>query len=49
MKNEDDLECETTLISFLLNLFDVRLQMGTDLVNSILQTTFSAFHMFVFL
>lgn len=45
----DHLECETMLISFLLNLFDVRLQIGTDLINSILQTTFSAFHMFVFL
>jgi hypothetical protein len=42
------LECETTLISLLLIIFEIlRTQMGTELINNILQTTFSAFNMFV--
>ncbi len=42
------LECETTLISLLLISFEIlRTQMGTELINTILQTTFSAFNMLV--
>ncbi|CAF0787699.1 unnamed protein product [Adineta steineri] len=40
-----DTECETALISLLLIIFEIfRTQMGTDLINTILQTTFSAFN-----
>ncbi len=42
------LECETTLISLLLISFEIlRIQMGTELINTILQTTFSTFNMLV--
>ncbi|CAF1378603.1 unnamed protein product [Rotaria sordida] len=40
-----DTECETVLISLLLTCFEIlRTQMGTDLINTILQTTFSVFN-----
>ncbi|CAF0783628.1 unnamed protein product [Adineta steineri] len=40
-----DTECETALISLLLIIFEIfRTQMGTELINTILQTTFSAFN-----
>ncbi|CAF2571220.1 unnamed protein product [Rotaria sp. Silwood2] len=40
-----DTECETVLISLLLTCFEIlRTQMGTELINSILQTTFSVFN-----
>jgi hypothetical protein len=42
------LECETTVVSLLLIIFEIlRTQMGTELTSTILQTTFSAFNMFV--
>lgn len=40
-----DTECETALISLMLRIFEIlRTQMGNDLVNTILQTTFTAFN-----
>ena len=42
------LDCETALVSLLLTVFEVfRVQMGAELLNTILQTTFAAFNMFV--
>lgn len=43
-----DLECETAVISLLLISFDLlRAQMGSELIQTILQSTFAAFNMFV--
>ncbi|UJR28072.1 hypothetical protein I4U23_009328 [Adineta vaga] len=40
-----DTECETALISLLLIVFEIfRIQMTAELINTILQTTFSAFN-----
>ncbi|CAF3451307.1 unnamed protein product [Rotaria socialis] len=40
-----DTECETVLISLLLTCFEIlRTQMGTELINTILQTSFSVFN-----
>jgi hypothetical protein len=41
-------ECEAALISVLLMSFDLlRVQLGSELINSILQSTFAAFNMYV--
>ncbi|CAF1422636.1 unnamed protein product [Adineta ricciae] len=40
-----DPDCETALVSLLLTVFEVfRVQMGAELLNTILQTTFAAFN-----